>query len=269
MLGAQKRGKKPLSISFGPVTVRPAARLPYAACVVFAAACAVAAGSCAKLLPTQYEYDEEVDLSLDGSATVYVNGSVPALVALRGIELDTSPTARLDRAAIRTFFASDVATVRRISTSRRQNRRFVHVRLAVSDVNRLSESAPFAWATYRLERQGDAIVYKQTVGAPVARDVGRVGWKGDELVAFRMHLPARILYHNAPSKQVERGNILVWEQKLAARLEGEPVGIEVRMESESILYSAVTLFALMAAAVAVLFAVVIWWVVRKGRAQTP
>jgi hypothetical protein len=37
------------------------------------------------------------------------------------------------------------------------------------------------------------------------------------------------------------------------------------MESESILYSAVTLFAAMAATAVVLFAVIIWWVVRKGR----
>ena len=45
-----------------------------------------------------------------------------------------------------------------------------------------------------------------------------------------MHLPARIRYHNAPSKQVERGNILVWEQSLADRLKGEPVHIEARMD---------------------------------------
>ena len=35
----------------------------------------------------QYEYEEEMYLSLDGTATVYVNSSVPALNALRGSTL--------------------------------------------------------------------------------------------------------------------------------------------------------------------------------------
>ena len=36
---------------------------------------------------------------------------------------------------------------------------------------------------------------------------GDVGWTGAEFVAFRMHLPSKIRYHDAPSKQVERGKI--------------------------------------------------------------
>ena len=247
------------------MSFRSAARTIRASGVVLVAVIALGTAACRTLVPTQYEYDEEVNLSLDGSAIVYVNGSVPALVALRGIDLDTSPTARLDRAAIRRFFSSDVARVSRISTSRRHNRRFVHIRLAVDDVRRLSEAAPFAWSTYRLVEQGDLVVYRQRVGAPAGRDVGDVGWRGGELVAFRLHLPSRIVYHDAPSKQVERGNILVWEQPLAERLKGTPVGIEVRMENESILYSTVTLFAVMAVIVIAMFAVIIWLVVRKGR----
>ena len=230
------------------------------------AASAMLAMACTTLLPRQYEYDEEVNLSLDGSATVYVNGSVPAFVALHGIDLDTRPTARLDRAAVRRFYASDVASVTRLSVSRRNGRRFIHLRIAVSDIRQLSKAAPFAWSTYAMQRRGEQYVYTQRVGAPTGRDVGDVRWRGNELVAFRMHLPARILYHDAPSKQVERGNILVWEQTLADRLKGTPVHIEARMESQSILYSTITLFGAMAAVVVVLFAGIIWWVVRKGRA---
>lgn len=246
---------------------RSADPLVRAARLVLAASLALAAAACQSIVPRQYEYDEEVRLSLDGSAVVYVNGSTAALVALRGIELDTRPTARVDRAAIRQFFTSDVTRVSRISTSRRHGRRFIHVRLAVSDVSRLGETAPFAWATYQFGRQGELYVYKQEIGAPAGREVGDVGWRGNELVAFRMHLPARILYHDAPSKTVERGNILVWEQTLADRLAGQPVRIEARMEGESILYTTITLFAAMAVVVLSLFALVIWWVVRKGRRQ--
>ena len=35
-----------------------------------------------------FEYDEDIHLSLDGSATVYVNASLAALAALRGAALD-------------------------------------------------------------------------------------------------------------------------------------------------------------------------------------
>ena len=64
---------------------------------------------------------------------------------------------------------------------------------------------------------------------------------------------------------MERGNILVWEQTLADRLKGTPVHIEARMESQSILYSTITLFGAMAAVVVVLFAGIIWWAVQEGQ----
>ncbi len=122
------------------------------------------AAACTTLLPRQYEYDEEVNLSLDGSATVYVNGSVPAFVALHGIDLDTRPTARLDRAAVRRFFTSEVVVghaPQRVASQRAP----VHSpRLAVSDVRRLSQAAPFSWATYSMQRRGDQYVYMQTRG---------------------------------------------------------------------------------------------------------
>ena len=65
--------------------------------------CACAA--CQKLgLVKQYEYDERVELSLDGSAVVDINASVPALVALRGATLDVDPEARFDRQAFRRLY---------------------------------------------------------------------------------------------------------------------------------------------------------------------
>src|SRR5437764_5391502 len=91
----------------------------------------------------QYEYEEDVYLSLDGSATIYVNSSIPALDALRGASFDPSPNARLDRDAVGRFFTSPtVHLTRRVTTSRRSNRQFVHVRLDIDDVRRLRETAP-------------------------------------------------------------------------------------------------------------------------------
>jgi hypothetical protein len=229
--------------------------------VIVAAATAAACGGIGFL--RQYEYEEEMYLSLDGTATVYVNGSVPALDALRGATFDTSPTARVDRAAVRSFFSSPVAHVTRISTSRRDGRRFVHVRLTVDDVRRLSTARAFAWSNYQFGRDGNLFVYRQTIGAAAGRAVGAVGWTGREIVAFRLHLPSKIEYHNTPDG-VHRGNILVWEQSLADRLHSVPLTLDARMETESILYRTLWLFGVTFLAVAATFGLAIWWILRRG-----
>ena len=120
-----------------------------------------------------------------------------------------------------------------------------------------------------LRRTGDEYIYKQVVGAAAGRDVGNAGWRGSEIVAFRMHLPSKIRYHDAPSKMVERGNILVWEQPLADRLAGKPLSIEARIDIESILYRTLWLFGVMIVVVVTLFAGLLWWIVRKGRTHPP
>src|SRR6476659_5821294 len=94
----------------------------------------VALAGCRTLLPQQYEYEEELYLALDGSATLYVNGSVPALIALRGLPLDPNPREPVDRRRVRELYESPVTRVTRVSTSRRGGRRFVHLRIDVSDV---------------------------------------------------------------------------------------------------------------------------------------
>ena len=224
---------------------------------------------CRSVLSMQYEYDEEIFLELDGSATVYVNASVPALVALRGAPLDADPRARLDRNDVRAFFESPVTQVESVTTSRRDNRRYVHVRLTVDDVRRLSEAAPFAWSRYTLAEKGELAVFRQDVGASAGKGVGDVGWRGDEMVAFRYHLPSRIPFHNAPSREIERGNIIRWEQPLAARLQGEPLALEVHMETESILVQTLLLFALTAVAALATLALAVWWVMRRRAPELP
>jgi hypothetical protein len=235
--------------------------------VVIALAAAVAAAGCGGgILKKQYEYEEELYLSLDGSATLSVNASVPALVALRGVDLNVSPRARFDRDRVRAFYEGPGATVTAVSSSRRFGRRFVHVSIDVADVRSLQRLAPFAWSSYRFERDGDLYEFKQTVGAPaVGKAVEDVGWDGSELIAFRLHLPSKIPFHNAPSHQVERGNILEWEQTLTDRLQGMPIDIQVQMETQSILARTLLLFGSTIVAAILTFAAVIWWVSRRGR----
>lgn len=92
-----------------------------------------------------------------------------------------------------------------------------------------------------------------------------VRWLGDELVAVRLHLPSKIAFHNAPSKRVERGNIVSWEQPLAQRLAGEPIDIEVRMDGQSILYTTLGIFGSTLAAALLVLAAAAYWVKKKGR----
>lgn len=232
--------------------------------VALACAAAVAACGGGSVFRQQYEYEEELYLQLDGSATAYVNASIPALVALRGAELDIDPRSRPDRDRIRAFFSAPGARVTTPTFSRRDGRRFVHVRVDVADLHQLQRIAPFAWSTYRFEREGDVFAYRQLVGKPAAKPAGGVSWTGDEMVSFKMHLPSEIPYNNSP-KPVQRGNILQWEQSLSDRLAGVPLEIEAHLEPESILYTTLLLFGATIVAAALTFAAVIWWVIRRGR----
>jgi hypothetical protein len=211
----------------------------------------------------QYEYEEELYVSLDGSATVYVNSSIPALNALRGTSFNTNPTPRVDVAAVRAYFSSPVTHVTWVRQSRRSGRRFVHVRLEADDLRKLSEAAPFAWSTYRFAKKDDLFVYEQTVGAAAGHDVGQVGWTGREFVAFRLHLPSKIFDNNSGT-DVRRGNILVWERGLSERLHSVPITLDARMETQSILYRTLWLFGATFVAVAIGFGLVIWWVLRRA-----
>lgn len=233
---------------------------------VLSAVCVLLLSGCGgRGLFKQYEYEEEMYLSLDGSATMYVNSSIAALNALRGTSFDTSRAAPVDRDAVRAYFTSPVTHVVRVSESRRSGRRFVHVRLNVDDVRALTRAAPFAWSTYSFAQQDGHYVYRQTVGRPPERPVADAGWNGQELTAFRMHLPSKIDYHNTPTHEVGRGNILSWEQPLHDRLRGVPIEIEARMETQSILYRTLWLFGATALAAVLAFAAVIWWILRRAK----
>ena len=212
----------------------------------------------------QYEYEEELYLALDGSVIANVNASVASLVALRGIALNPDPRARVDRDEVRALFEGPGARTT-VSLGRRDLRRFVHASVRADSIEALSRIKPFAWSSYRFERSGDVFRFRQIVGAPAGMPGQSVQWAGNEVVAFRLHLPSEIVFHNAPSGRIERGNILAWEQPLSDRLSGRPVDIQVDLEPESILRTTLVLFGstVVAAFSTLVFAV--WWIARRGR----
>jgi hypothetical protein len=251
-------------------------RAVLAAVVIVAAAAAAACKG--GLLGRQYEYEEDLYLSLDGTATLVVNASIPSLVALRGLDIDLSPGARLDRDRIRALYQSAVTSVTHVSPPwRRAGRRFVQVRMKVADVRRLNEALPFSWSRYALTIADGKAVFEQHVGKSALRPgtLQQVGWNGSEVVAFRLHLPSRILWHNSRDLETDapnetaRGNILAWEQHLADRLDGAPIEIRVEMDSQSILHRTLWLFVGAFAAAVLLLVALIWWAVRKAPPEEP
>ena len=248
-------------------------RLRAAALSIVLIAAGVTAACGGRFFGKQYEYEEDIYLAADGSAAVIVNASIPALVALRGLPLDVDPAAQVDRNKIRAAYQSPLTTVTRVSRPwRRDGRRFVQVRVEIQDIRKLDAVLPFAWSSYALSEENGQRVYRQTVGASALRPgtLQNYGWKGKELVAIRLHMPSRIVEHNArdidtdKGSSVQRGNILAWEQLLTDRLDGRPIAVEVRMDRQSILYTTLWLFAGAFTAAVLLLGLILWLTVRKG-----
>lgn len=250
-----------------------------AAFLLLAAASAACRGG---LLGRQYEYEEDLYLALDGTATLVVNASIPALVALRGLPLDTNPRARADllTSKVRELYQSQYADVVRVTEWSRSNRRFVGVRLRIPNIRELPKAPPFSWSTYELRQQDHQSTFRHTLGAPSRGSTASdPGWSGDEVVGFRLHLPSRIQYQNSRTldtnqpRSAARGNILTWEQRLPDRLAGKPIAWEqgvpgvmaVRMDSQSILYRTLYLFGIAFLAAVAVLGLIIWLTMRKGR----
>ena len=248
--------------------MRPRLRL---AAGVLAAAGAVA---CSNPLSRQYEYDEQTYLTVDGRATVVVNTSLPALVALRGARVDPKVDGAADRDSIKQLYESLGCTVDKVGRFwYRRGRRFVQIQVSTADVRALTKCGLLSWSTYALGPDpvmADGLQYRQDVAAPAGGDPGAINWDGSEIIAFKLHAPSRIRFHNVKKLDgtdgtTERGNIFTWEQMLTDRRAGKPIAMEVRMDSTSILYTTIWLFVGAFAAAVVVLVLAIWLTVRKGR----
>jgi len=237
---------------------------------------ATAAGGCQNPLGQHYEYEEQLYLGVDGKATMVIDTSLAALVALRGLPIDLSSRTPINigREEVRKLFAvQDCPNVRVGQPWVRRGRRFVQVRVVVNDVRELTSCGPLSWSSYTFERDGNVIHYRQQVGNAEAGNPGSVNWDGKELVAFKLHLPSKIIFQNVKRLEdgsngtIERGNILTWEQRLADRRASVPVSIEVRMDSQSILYRTLWLFAGAFVAAVVVLMLLIWWTMRRAKGE--
>ena len=248
---------------------------------VCALAAALFASACANPFAPQYEYEEQVYLDVDGHATVVIDSSLLALVAMRGAVIDPLISAATDRSVVRqivTAAGCQVDNVSRFWT--RHGRTFVQITVSATHVKDLPSCKLLAWSTYSLDviaagsqptMPDGGLRFQQHLGAPTpGTNAAPASWSGDELVAFKVHLPSRILDHNVKlldgqNGSIERGNILTWAQTFKDRQAGKPLDMRADMDGKSILHTTLWLFAgAFAAAVAVLV-VAIWLVIRKGR----
>ncbi len=223
----------------------------------------------------QYEYDEQLYLDPDGSATIVVSASIPSLIALHGLPLDPAPRARIDRDEVRAMVEEPGLEIARVSRVwRRAGRQFIQISAEIDDVRKLGDTKLFRGHRVSFTEAADGTrEYRQEIGAAATAPPapGAYGWTGAERTAFKLHLPSRIHAHNVrdidtnATGDVERGNILTWEQRLSDRVTGTPIAMHVTMESGSILYTTLWLFAGSFAAALLLLAFVIWRIVRRGK----
>ena len=256
-----------------------------AACVFLAA---FLSSACSNPFAPQYEYEEQVYLEVDGRASVVIDTSLPALVALRGGAIDPA-IASADRAAVRklvTAAGCQVDNVSRFWT--RHGRQFVQIQISAAHVKDLPACRLLSWSTYSLEnittdKVAAGLRFQQHLGppsppglrpasppSPAEGETASTKWLGDEIVAFKVHLPSRIVDHNVKlfdgsNGTTERGNILTWAQTFADRRAGKPLDMSADMDGKSILHTTLWLFAGAFAAAVALLVVSIWLVIRKGR----
>jgi hypothetical protein len=226
------------------------------------------ATACSPPFGRQYEYEEQLDLDVDGSARVTINASFPALVALRGFVVDPA----IERDALRALVENAGCRGARVGRPwTRRGRRFTQIRLAVDDVRRLRECGLLSWSSYVFDVESGVIRFAQDLGAAAGADPGPVNWDGGEIVGFKLHVPSRIVFHNVKRLEdgsngaPERGNILAWEQYLGDRRASRPLRMEVRMDAESILYHAIRLFLGALIAAVTVMAGAVWLVIRRAR----
>ena len=205
-------------------------------------------------------------LSLDGTATIYVNSSVAALNAFSRCVVRHRPGSRADRIA-----RCARCSPRRTPTSRARDpvasqQPALRPRAARcrDHIEQLTETPPFAWSTYSFKRDGDLYYYKQTVGAAAGKRWVMSDGTGTNSSHSAYTCQSKIAYHNAGPGNPSRGNIPVIRSSRSANVSGTPLMLDARMETQSILYRTLALFGVTFVVVAVLFVLVIWWVIRRG-----
>jgi hypothetical protein len=214
-----------------------------------------------------YEYEHEFWLRVDGSGAVNVTGRPALWTAFKALGDPGDPDGTATREAARELFERSGLRVKRVTLTRRGGQPYLFVSAEFSDVSRLSYTPAFP--DLRVALQGDDGRLRLEGGwqRPLdAPDIGGDSARNREgLMAIRFHLPSKVYGHRNAADGVERGNILGWRQDVGTALDGGRIDFGAVMDDRSILFSTVVLFAGAVILAAVLLALALWAVARRGR----
>jgi hypothetical protein len=210
-----------------------------------------------------YEFEHEFWLRVDGSGSVRVTGRPALWAAFKDMAHVDADAASLIQAT-RLLFEASGLEVRSVTVTHRKGQPYLFVAADFPDVNRLWGTPAFPDLRVDFTKEGDRLRLKGYWVRPLdSPDIGRDHREG--LAAVRFHLPSKVYEHSNASDGVERGNIVSWRQTSAEALEQRPLQFGALMDSRSILWSTVGLFAAAIAAALVMLAGALWFVFRKGR----
>ena len=208
-----------------------------------------------------YEYEHEFWVKVDGSGSVYVTGRPELWRAFKGLPSPGDDADALRQAA-RDLFERSGLRVKKVTITHRKGRPYLFVSASFDDVNALPGTPAFPDLQIALRpREGHLRLEGRwarpaSPGPPV---------DGFGLMAVRFHLPSKVYGHDNAADGVERGNIVAWKQGVAQALAGTPLAFGATIDSRSILWSTVALFAAAIAAGLGMIAVALFVVFRRGR----
>jgi hypothetical protein len=214
-----------------------------------------------------YEYEHEFWLKVDGSGSVYVTGRPELWRAFKGLAVEGLGEDEM-RAAARALFERSGVRVRRVTVTRRGGRSYLFVSADFADVNALAGKPAFPDLDIGLRPAGEQLRLQGRWSRPPGHDGPPVDSGG--LMAVRFHLPSKVYGHDNADMGVERGNIVSWRQDLSRALAGQPLAFGATIDSRSILWSTVGLFAAAIALGLGIIAAALFLVFWRGRstAQT-
>ena len=212
-----------------------------------------------------YEFDHEFWLKVDGSGSVYVTGRPDLWRAFKGLAVDGLDEDAL-RARARALFERSGLRVRRVTVTHRSGRAYLFVSADFDDVNALARQPAFSDLAIALRPQDGRLRLEGRWSRPSGLD-SDVPTASDGVMAVRFHLPSKVYGHDNAAGGVERGNIVGWKQEVARALAGDALAYGADIDSRSILWSTVGLFAAAIVTGLGIIAVALFVVFRRGRQE--
>ena len=209
-----------------------------------------------------YEYEHEFWLKVDGSGSVYVTGRPELWRAFKGLEAQGDDADALRQAA-RDLFERSGLRVRKVTITHRGGRAYLFLSANFADINALAGTPAFPDLQIALRPQDGHLRMEGRWSRPPARPGPPADAFG--VMAVRFHLPSKVYGHDNAAGGVERGNIVGWKQEVARALAGDALAFGATIDSRSILWSTVGLFAAAIVTGVGIIAVALFVVFRRGR----